>query len=152
MKKILICFILLVSNVIAAQHCPYDDGSSILVLKVHTNDNQNTIPNLKVSLIKKKKGKLVRSKVYILTQNNKFPFLSDEYSILVGHNFDSKHYYLKIESVCEFGDNGWRYYGTTEIKLAEIDKLPLCSNFDKTFNERVYKPIEVIVSKRACGF
>lgn len=46
MKKILICLFVLVSNLVNAQHCPYD-FSDIIVLKVHTRENQNTIPNLK---------------------------------------------------------------------------------------------------------
>lgn len=155
MKKILIFLFFLVSNVINAQHCPYD-FSDIIVLKVHTIENQNTIPNLKVTLIKKKKDKIVNNKVYILTQNNRFPFLSDEYSVIIPSRLDIENYYLKIESFCEYGNNDWTFYGTKEIKLTEIDKFPLCGNYDSndyydsTFGERVYKPIEVILSKKSC--
>lgn len=155
MKKILICLLVLVSNSIYSQHCPYD-FSSIIIVKIHTRENQNTIPNLKVTLIKKKKDKVVKSKDYILTQNNRFPFLTDEYSLVVGNSFDIENYYLKIESFCEYGNNDWTFYGTKEIKLTEIDKFPLCGNYDSndyydsTFGERVYKPIEVILSKKSC--
>jgi uncharacterized membrane protein len=155
MRKIVVIVILVISNFSSAQHCPYD-FSDIIVLKVHTRENQNTIPNLKVTLVKKKKDKIVNSKVYILTQNNRFPFLSDEYSIIIPSRLEIKNYYLIIESVCEYGDSGWTYYGTKEIKLAENDKFPLCGNYDSndyydsSFGERVYKPIEVILQKSSC--
>lgn len=154
MKNILFVLVILFYNSILAQHCPYD-GSSIIVLKVHTPDNSNTIPNLKVTLVKKKQDKIVKSPVYILTQTNKFPFLSDEYSIIVGHNFDTENWYLKIESVCEYGDNNYVTLETTEIKITENDKYNLCGNFDSyeyetAFGERVYKPIEVMFRKGNC--
>ena len=155
MKKMLIFLIILVSNVINAQHCGYD-FSDIIVLKVHTRENLNTIPNLKVTLVKKKKDKIVNSKVYALTQTNTFPFLSDEYSVIIPSRLDIENYYLNIESVYEFGNNEWTYYGTKEIKLTKIDKFPLCENYDSndyydtSFGERVYKPIEVILNKRSC--
>lgn len=154
MKNILFVLVILFYNSISAQHCPYD-GSSIIVLKVHAPDNSNTIPNLKVTLVKKKQDKIVKSRVYILTQTNKFPFLSDEYSIIVGHNFDTENWYLKIESVCEYGDNNYTTLETTEIKITENDKYNLCGNFDSYeyhtgFGERDYKPIEVIFRKGNC--
>ena len=155
MKKILICLLVLVSNSIYSQHCPYD-GSSIIIAKIHTRENENTIPNLKVTLVKKKKDKVVKSKDYILTQNNRFPFLTDEYSLVVANSLDIENYYLKIESVCEYANNDWTFYGTKEIKLTEIDIFPLCGNYDSndyydsSYEERVYKPIEVILSKKSC--
>lgn len=154
MKKMIICLIILLSNVINAQHCPYD-GSSIIIAKIHTRENKNTIPNLKVTLVKKDKKSKIK-KEFILTQSNNFPFLTDEYSLIVGNRFDVENYYLKIESVCEYGNNDWTFYGTKEIKLTEIDKFPLCGNYhsndyyDSTSGERVYKPIEVILSKKSC--
>lgn len=156
MRKIALFVLFLISNLIFAQHCPYD-GSSVIVLKVHTRENQNTIPNLKVTLVKKKKkDKIVNSKVYILTQNNRFPFLSDEYSIIIPSTLDIENYYLKIDSVCEYVYDDWTYYGTTEIKLTENDKFRLCGNYDiddykdVSYSERVYKPIEVILQKSSC--
>jgi len=154
MKKLVICLIILTSNVINAQHCPYD-GSSIIVVKIHNREDQNTIPNLKVTLVKKIKDKIVNDNTYILTQNNNFPFLSDEYSIIVGSSLDTQNWYLKIESECEFGDYGWTYYGNSEIKLTASDMFFLCGNFDNTDfydtnDGRVYSPIEVILTKRSC--
>lgn len=154
MKKLAILLIILVSNSISAQHCPYD-GSSIIILKIHTREDQNTIPNLNVTLVKKKKGKIVNSTVYVLTQSNSFPFLSDEYTAIVGNNFDTENWFVKIESACEYGDNGWMNYGTTEIKLTQNDLFSLCGNYDNTnfydHNEgRVYSPIEILLAKKSC--
>jgi len=156
MKKTALLILILVSNFsnAQAQHCPYD-GSSIIVLKVHTQDNQDAIPNLKVTLIKKKNDKIVKNQLYVFTQNNNFPFLSDEYSVIVGTSFDTNNWYVKIESFCEFGNNGWTNFGTAEIKIKEDDKFNLCGNYDATdyhtvIGERIYKPIEVILSKKDC--
>lgn len=155
MKKILICLLVLVSNLIYSQHCPYD-FSSIIIVKIHTRENQNTIPNLKVTLIKKKKDKIIKSKDYILTQNNRFPFLTDEYSLVVGNSFDIENYYLKIESVCEFSNNEWSRYHLTEINLSKNDINGLCDHYDASAENfhysdgRVYKPIEIILRKQSC--
>jgi hypothetical protein len=154
MKKLLIGLLVLVSNSIYSQHCPYD-GSSIIIAKIHTRENENTIPNLKVSLVKKdKKGKI--KKEFILTQSNNFPFLTDEYSLIVGNTFDIENYYLKIESVCEFNNGEWTKYYLTEIKLFENDINGLCDHHDasakdfKYIDGRVYKPIEIILRKTNC--
>lgn len=154
MKKMLICLLVLVSNLINAQHCPYD-GSSIIFAKIHTRENENTIPNLKVSLVKKdKKGKI--KKEFILTQLSNFSFLTDEYSLIVGNTFDIENYYLKIESVCEFNDGEWTKYYMTEIQLFENDINGLCNHLDasaknfKYIDGRVYKPIEIILRKTKC--
>jgi len=154
MKKLAILLTLLISNLISAQHCPYD-GSSIIILKIHSREDQNTISNLKVTLIKKKKDKIVNTTEYVLTQTNRFPFLSDEYTAIVGNNFDTENWFVKIESACEYGDNGWMNYGTVEIKLNRNDIYSLCGNFDNTNyydnnDGRVYSPIEVMLTKRSC--
>ncbi|MEC4003714.1 hypothetical protein OX283_003530 [Flavobacterium sp. SUN052] len=156
MKKQLICLIILISNLINAQHCPYD-GTSIIVIKIHTRENQNTIPNLKLSLVKKKKNKIVKILEDFPSQSYNFPFLADEYSIIIGNAFDIENWYLKIESVCAYTNNEYTTYGTTEIKLTENDKYPLCENYDSSeyntigFGEqRIYKPIEVILYQRNC--
>lgn len=152
MKKIIFLVIFCVSSIINAQHCPYC-GSSIIVLKVHTKDNQNTIPNLKIALINKKND--TKNTDYILTRKSKFPFLTDEYSITVPYNFDIENWYLKIESYCDYEGNDWFNYGNAEIYLTENDKYSLCRNFisdEYSLNEgeRVYKPIEVILGKKKC--
>lgn len=154
MRKIVLFVILQISNFINAQHCSYD-GSSIIILKIHTREDDNTIPNLKVSLVKKdNKGKI--KKVFILTQSNNFPFLTDEYSLIVGNTFDIENYYLKIESVCEFSNDEWTKYYLTEIKLFENDINGLCDHHDasaknfKYIDGRVYKPIEIILRKTKC--
>jgi len=154
MKKLAILLVFLISSLCNAQHCAYD-GSSIIILKIHTRDDFNTIPNLKVTLVKKKKDKIVNITEYVLTQYNSFPFLSDEYSAVVGSNFDTQNWSVKIESACEYGENGWMDYGTAEIKLNRNDMYPLCGNYDNTnfydYNDgRVYSPIEVILTKRSC--
>lgn len=156
MKKILFCFIILVSSILKAQHCPFD-GAAIIVVKVHESGNENTIQNLKLTLIKKKKNKVIKTIENFPNNAYSFPFLSDEYSLIVGSAFDVENWYLKIESVCEYGDNGWTYFKTTEIKLNENDKYQLCDNFNSseygvvTNSEgRIYKPVEVILERQTC--
>lgn len=152
MKKLLILLVFLISNFISAQHCPYD-GSSIIVLKVHERDNENTITNLHVTLIKKKNGKVKKSPIIMLYQMMNFPFISDEYWAQVPNDFKMEDLYLKIESVYEFKDDGYYTYGTTEIKVSESDKYALCDLYDSYQNDeiiekRVFNPIEVVLEKK----
>lgn len=154
MKKILILLIILVSNIGFAQHCPFD-GAAIIVVKIHERDNENTIPNLKLTLVKKKKNKIIKTIENFPNTSYSFPFLNDEYNLIVGNTLDVENWYLKIESVCEYGDDGLMNYGTTEIKLTQYDSFSLCGNYDNTNyydsnNGRVYSPIEVILSKKSC--
>jgi len=136
----------------SAQHCPYD-GSSIIVLKVHERDNENTITNLHVTLIKKKNGKVKKSPITILYQMNNYPFVGDEYSVQVPNNFKMEDLYLKIESVYEFKDDVYYNYVTKEIKVSESDKYALCDLYDSYQNDeiiekRVFNPIEVVLEKK----
>lgn len=156
MKKLAILLLLLMSSLSNAQHCPFD-GAAIIVVKIHERGNENTIQNLKLTLIKKKKNKVIKTIENFPNNSYSFPFLSDEYSLIVGSAFDVENWYLKIESVCEYGDNGWTYFKTTEIKLNENDKYQLCDNFNSseygvvTNSEgRVYKPVEVILERETC--
>ena len=152
MKKLLIVIVFLVSNFINAQHCPYD-GSSIIVLKVHEKGNLNTISNLHVTLIKKKKNKVKKNPVTILYQMTGIPLISDEYWVLVPNDFKMEDMYLKIESVYEY-ENGEKFtFGTTKIKVSETDKYPICDLYDTYQNEviidkRIFNPIEIILDKK----
>lgn len=156
MKKLAILLTLLMSSLCNAQHCPYD-GAAIIVVKIHERGNENTIQNLRVTLVKKKKDKIVNDAAYVLTQNGGFPFLSDEYSVIVPNRLDMKNYYLKIESVCEYRDNELSYFKTTENKLDENDLYPLCGNYDSSeystvmrSEGRIYHPLEIILDKVSC--
>jgi hypothetical protein len=152
MRKIALFVILLISNFINAQHCPYD-GSSVVVLKVHTRENQNSIPNLHVTLIKKKNGKVKKSPIIILYQMVRFPFITDEYWVQIPKDFKMDNLYLKIESVYQFDAGGYFHYGTTEIKVSESDKYDLCDLYDSYQNagiieKRIYHPVEIVLQKK----
>lgn len=143
---------MLFCNLISAQHCPHDNYS-IIVVKLHENGNQNTIPNLHLTLIKKKKGKIKKSPIKILYQMTGIPFISDEYWVIVANEFKMQNLYLRIESVYEVKKGSSFTYGTTEVKVSETDKYPICDLYDfyqngVILNKRVFNPIEVILEKK----
>jgi hypothetical protein len=154
MKRIVILILILISSISNAQHCAYDH-SAIIVIKIRTNENYNTIPNLKVSLVKKGIHKMENDSKFRFTQINKFPFLTDEYSLQIPRSLNLENYIIKIESFCEFNGTKLMYYGTHTVKLSEHDKYSLCGTYDheeySQYNgERLYKPIEVVLSKIEC--
>lgn len=154
MKKILIFGIFLIFQLTNAQHCSYC-GSSIIVLKVHTIENPNTIANLEIRLVKKKHNKIIESQILPLYQVTNFPFIQDGYSVIIPRNLNVKDWIIKINSVCEQENEVLQTYEETEIKISENDKYPLCDNFDSfEYNlidgNRVFNPIEVILKRKLC--
>ena len=144
--------LVLFCNFISAQLCSYDNFS-IIVVKVHENGNQNTIPNLHLTLIKKKKGKIKKSPITLLYQMGYLPFISDEYYVQVPNNFKMQNLYLRIESVYVVKKGSSFTYGTTEIKVSETDKYPICELSDSyqnrgILNKRVFNALEIILNKK----
>ena len=81
------------------------------------------------------------------------PFISDEYYVQVPNNFKMQNLYLRIESVYVVKKGSSFTYGTTEIKVSETDKYPICELSDSyqnrgILNKRVFNALEIILNKK----
>jgi hypothetical protein len=147
MKKIFLITILFFANYINAQHCGFD-GSSIIVVNVHSQNDMYNIPNLRISIVDKNGIHLINyeKETMYFRQNLSFPFLKSDYGLVVSSGLDMNNLYLKIESP-------YVKSNTIKVKLYNNDKYPLCGNYDNEnysnrnlYANRVYKPIDVIFS------
>ncbi len=151
-----VCFFFIKTE---AQHCPYD-FSSIIVMNVYEENGNTLIQNLKISLVDSLGNTILdhfSNKEIVFSQNKELLFeeyrslpFDINYFYICGNNLPVQDYYLKIQEV---SDNPKYEITKNTIKLYPNDKFHLCKNFwfkhnIPLTNERIYKPIEVILKRK----
>ncbi len=145
MKNIFLMTLLCIANYMNAQHCGFD-SVSIIVVYVHSQNGVENIPNLRISIVDKNGIDLINydKETMFFRQNLNFPFLKNDYGLVVSNGLKMDNLYLKVESPFVKSNS-------IKVKLYENDKYPLCGNYDNQdysnpnrYSNRVYKPIDVI--------
>jgi hypothetical protein len=149
--------LLLISTLLTTQAQKTDCSHSMLLLKVHSSNDSNTIQNLHITIIEKKGNGKIKATPY---QLELIPFNYDCYTVNLPNDFSLKNKYLHIESVCENINDSIQTYGETEVKLYDNDKISSCW-VEETFRQnqsdyiskdnRVFYPIEVIMELKECN-
>ena len=150
--------LLLIVTLHSAQAQKTDCSYSMLLLKVHSSNDSNTIQNLHITIIEKKGNGKIKATPYHLEL---IPFNYDCYTVKLPNDFSLKNKYLLIESVCENINDRIQTYGEAEVKLFDSDKISSCwfeaafrqnqSDFILTEGNRVFYPIEVIMELKECN-
>ena len=147
-------------------HCGYD-FSSYIVLEAKENGKQESIKNLRVTLIDSLGNEAINvNNSLSWIQNNQplkfvenyqlpnsdkwyFPFAKDSYLLSITNTFPADTFQIKIEDV-DGKENGGKYK-TEIIQLYSFNMYVLCSNEGKRmaqqFGPRVNKPIRVVMRK-----